>query len=209
MDQERVESLEVAQPEPRVQEQLIEAFSQRLMSVSGAVSVVDTEEEAAGIIARSAVQTTSGRYLMTRGVLDEFPHLPGYLVTEGVSMRLAEALAEEAAGTSELAASVAGDVGIVAAIAGVAETGSILGSDETPVARLTGMLADTVFVLLKASNIVPTLDDLAPIMQDLNAQGRYYLSLITGPSRTADIERVLTIGVQGPKMFYVIVVRGS
>jgi L-lactate dehydrogenase complex protein LldG len=207
MNQDLPETSDAGTAGPGVQEHLIEAFSARLISVSGKVSVVDSLEEAAAIIARSAVQTTTGRYLMTRAVLDDFPHLPRYLVAEGVSLRLAEVVAEEVAGTSELAAAIAGDIGIVAAIAGVAETGSVLGSDDTPAARLTGMLADTVFVLLKAGNIVPTLDDLSPVMQALNAQGRYYLSLVTGPSRTADIERVLTIGVQGPKELYVIVLR--
>jgi len=35
-----------------------------------------------------------------------------------------------------------------------------------------------------------------------------YLSLITGPSRTADIERVLTIGVHGPARLVILCVDG-
>jgi L-lactate dehydrogenase complex protein LldG len=36
---------------------------------------------------------------------------------------------------------------------------------------------------------------------------RRYISLVTGPSRTADIERTLTIGVQGPKAVQVLFVK--
>ena len=38
---------------------------------------------------------------------------------------------------------------------------------------------------------------------------RLYLTLTTGPSRTADIERVLTIGVQGPRAVHLVVVGGG
>jgi L-lactate dehydrogenase complex protein LldG len=34
------------------------------------------------------------------------------------------------------------------------------------------------------------------------------VSLVTGPSRTADIERVLTIGVQGPKALHIVLFTG-
>jgi L-lactate dehydrogenase complex protein LldG len=35
------------------------------------------------------------------------------------------------------------------------------------------------------------------------------LSITTGPSRTADIERVLTIGVHGPKELHLLVIEGE
>jgi L-lactate dehydrogenase complex protein LldG len=35
-----------------------------------------------------------------------------------------------------------------------------------------------------------------------------YLACVTGPSRTADIERVLTIGVHGPRRLLIVAVDG-
>jgi len=60
-------------------------------------------------------------------------------------------------------------------------------------------------VLLPATAIVPSLDEVAPLLAELDQAGHRYISLVTGPSRTADIERVLTIGVQGPKALQIII----
>ena len=68
------------------------------------------------------------------------------------------------------------------------------------------MLADSAFAILSANKIVPGLDEIGAILAQLSAEGQRYLSLVTGPSRTADIERVLTIGVQGPKALHIILI---
>jgi L-lactate dehydrogenase complex protein LldG len=53
--------------------------------------------------------------------------------------------------------------------------------------------------LCPTAALVASLDDAAPVIRQLSlAQGGGFLTLVTGPSRTADIERVLTVGVQGP-----------
>jgi L-lactate dehydrogenase complex protein LldG len=51
-------------------------------------------------------------------------------------------------------------------------------------------------------NILPGLKEAFELIAGVFERG--YLSLITGPSRTADIERVLTIGVHGPSRFVLI-----
>lgn len=189
------------------QQSLVDNFSERARSVAAQVSLVGSVAEAAEIILSSEGPTTTSRYTISHAALSSFPALRDAFNDRGIELRVAEELEAGASSPSDVAASLAGDTGIILAYAGVAETGSFLSVDESLPARFTGMLSDTAYALLPASKIVPTLDEMGSILAQLTAEGKRYLSLVTGPSRTADIERVLTIGVQGPKMLHVIIIR--
>jgi L-lactate dehydrogenase complex protein LldG len=92
----------------------------------------------------------------------------------------------------------------------IAETGSVLLAENALAARIVSMLTLTHIVLVPERRIVPMLDNAGARLRELTRTGpdqRHYLSFVTGPSRTSDIERVLTIGVQGPKTLCVIVVK--
>ena len=94
--------------------------------------------------------------------------------------------------------------------AGIAATGSILVQLTDPGERAATALATKHAVLLRSSSIVPTLRDLsAPLKEKLSGAGTTYFSITTGPSRTADIERVLTIGVHGPKELHILLLEGE
>lgn len=110
---------------------------------------------------------------------------------------------------SDVAVRLSGGTAVVFAHAGVAETGSIMLADDAMAPRLASMLADVCVAVLPATSIVRDLDQAGLLIGELDRAGHRYVSLVTGPSRTADIERVLTIGVQGPKMLHVIVLTGE
>jgi len=99
--------------------------------------------------------------------------------------------------------------GLSGAELAIAETGSVLLAENALEARVVGMLTLAHFVLVREETLFPMLEDAGKLLQQLTHAGpdqRHYISLVTGPSRTADIERTLTIGVQGPKALCVIVV---
>jgi len=106
----------------------------------------------------------------------------------------------------------AGVVDVPVAIVGghmaVSETGSVLVSEHDLTDRVVTMLCHRLVQVVEASDIVDRLEDVAAW---LSAQGGQagFASLMTGPSRTADIERSLTIGVQGPDEVDVVVLVGS
>jgi len=78
----------------------------------------------------------------------------------------------------------------------VAETGSILLSHDNDVERIAPLLPEIHIVLAKLTQIVPTLEE-ALFIRDKSGFG--VASLITGPSRTSDIEKTLILGMHGPR----------
>jgi L-lactate utilization protein LutC len=101
------------------------------------------------------------------------------------------------------------NVGVVRAALGIAETGTCVVETDDEATRLSTMLPETSIIILKTSNIVPALSDIAPYLRERQKDGKIsYTSLITGPSRTADIERVGAIGVHGPLDVHIILQEG-
>ena len=94
--------------------------------------------------------------------------------------------------------------------AGIAATGSLLIDLKSTAERAATALAPIHAVFLDPDAIVPDLYALAERLQQLlTTGGQAYFSLTTGPSRTADIERVLTIGVHGAKELHILLLEGA
>jgi L-lactate dehydrogenase complex protein LldG len=180
---------------------LLQPFQQYASTVGTRISVVANQAEAARVI----LDSTDGRLKAVEALGAVYPELLIALRDAGRDVTIAEDVASRQSDRSLLAGELAGGTGIVLAYAGVAETGSLILADDALAPRLLSMLADVCISLLPAEAIVPGLDEAGAMLAELNAQGHRYVSLVTGPSRTADIERVLTIGVQGPKSLHIVV----
>jgi L-lactate utilization protein LutC len=87
----------------------------------------------------------------------------------------------------------------------VAETGSV-GVALPRAERGAALLAERLWLLVPATDLVATLDEALARVEALVRDGRPYVTLMTGPSRTADIERALTVGVHGPRELHVVLV---
>lgn len=85
----------------------------------------------------------------------------------------------------------------------VARTGSIFLSNSTSSGRTTSVYAPVHICIAKTSQLVYSLEDaLLNLTNKYGNQLPSVLSLATGPSRTADIEKTLVVGVHGPKEVY-------
>lgn len=104
-----------------------------------------------------------------------------------------------------LAAAVDAPVGVAVGELGVAETGSVAFDESQLADRAVSMLSQTLVQFVPADRVVASLDDVAEWLAG-EAAGPGYRTLVSGPSRTADIERSLTVGVQGPSEVHVVVV---
>jgi L-lactate dehydrogenase complex protein LldG len=94
-------------------------------------------------------------------------------------------------------------VGVTKAVCGLADTGSILIADGEGDPLQASLLPQIHIAVLCASDILPSLVDAMslPIVSQSRAS-----VIITGPSRTADIEMSLTIGMHGPGEVHVFLV---
>jgi len=93
------------------------------------------------------------------------------------------------------------DVGVVRAVFGVAETGSVWLSEREFMVNALGFLPQHMVVLLDPKAIVANLHDAYHHRGFADAR---YAVLMTGPSATADIEGVLIRGAQGVRTFTVV-----
>ena len=97
------------------------------------------------------------------------------------------------------------DAGLTGAAGGLADTGTVVLRSGPGRARLTWLLPPLHVVVLPVPFIYPTLQAFVTARGD--AVGRCsHVALVTGPSRTADIEQTLTIGVHGPKHVHLVLV---
>jgi L-lactate dehydrogenase complex protein LldG len=91
------------------------------------------------------------------------------------------------------------DVGLTLADFGIAETGTLVIDSASEDLRLATMLSDIHVAVLPLSRLRATAADAAAeLSRAMKHPPASYLAFITGASRTADIERILALGVHGP-----------
>ena len=95
------------------------------------------------------------------------------------------------------------DVGISTAQAAIAETGTLVLDSTRERHRFVSLVPPAHIAIIKASQIYRTLGEVLTVIH--SAEISPAITFITGPSRTADIELTLAIGVHGPQELYVIV----
>jgi L-lactate dehydrogenase complex protein LldG len=98
------------------------------------------------------------------------------------------------------------EVGVTEAQAGIAETGTLVLDSSVERNRLVSLVPPVHIAILDASRIYATLGETLAMLQG-GDEVSPAITFVTGPSRTADIELTLAIGVHGPQELYVIVVQ--
>lgn len=101
------------------------------------------------------------------------------------------------------------EVGITSCEALVARNGSVLLSNANPSGRRLSIYPNVHIVIAYTSQLVLDLKDAFKILKlKYPESSPTMVSNITGPSRTADIEKTLVLGAHGPKELYVFLLEG-
>lgn len=98
------------------------------------------------------------------------------------------------------------DMGLTTADYGIADTGTLVIDSSDEETRLATMLCEVHVAILRVSDIRETALSMTDELEALTRPKGSYTAFVTGASRTADIERVLAIGVHGPLELHIILV---
>lgn len=96
------------------------------------------------------------------------------------------------------------DIGFTLVDFGIAETGTLVINSNSEELRLATMIAEFHVAVLSRSKIRETSRDLEAELAALTSVQPSYTAFVTGASRTADIERVLALGVHGPLELHIL-----
>lgn len=97
------------------------------------------------------------------------------------------------------------DAGVTFPTAGIAETGSLMQESSAQCGRGVSLLPPTYIAVVRASDIVPDVQDALDILQKRDKGMPSNVAFLTGPSTTSDIELVRVTGVHGPVHTAVII----
>jgi L-lactate dehydrogenase complex protein LldG len=92
------------------------------------------------------------------------------------------------------------------AFAGIAETGTLMLPSAPQLPTTLNLLADTEIVLLRASRLVGAYEEAWDLLRSELGDMPRNVMLVTGPSRSADIEQTLELGAHGPRRLHVVLV---
>lgn len=176
---------------------LVDHFRVELEAVHGEVLTVPPARAVAEVIERHSLESFVSWDLEAIDGLDALP--------ESIE-RLDTTVARDIAARRELNASlhVAG-LGITGAEAGFAESGSIVLRSGVGRPRMASVVPLVHVAVLRRERIVPSVSHWMAA-QSAGIGDTANVLFITGPSKTGDIEMILTLGVHGPRYLYVVLI---
>ena len=98
------------------------------------------------------------------------------------------------------------DMGLTLANFGIADTGTLVINSDREETRLATMLCEVHVAILNIPDIRDTALSMTGKLAEMTGRQGSYTAFVTGASRTADIERVLAIGVHGPLSLHILLV---
>jgi L-lactate dehydrogenase complex protein LldG len=195
-------------------EALLARFTARAQAAGAVVhAAADAEAAGAAVLALARERAVERVVTWSAGALGALAPALDPVRASGVTVTACPAGPVDAAARAAFQdAAAAADVGITGADLGLAASGSVLLLSGPGRGRGVSLLPAVHVALLRRSRVVPGLAEAGLAIEAWAARadaGRGANAvLVTGPSRTADIELTLTRGVHGPREVHVVLVEG-
>lgn len=193
---------------PPLAEPLTVVFGRALAAVYGHLHPVPDDPTAVAFLVEALTGRGVRRVLTWEPACLNLPGLETALAAAGIEMVVGRLGSPDR--QADLARLDPLEVGLTAAAAGLARTGSLVLWADRDRGRLASLLPPVHYAVLRVEQLYP---DLAAWLATPTAQeglARYSSTvIITGPSRTADIAQTLTLGAHGPRALHVVLIGPS
>jgi len=177
-----------------------EIFKEKAEAVQGVVKKINSLDQAVSYVEEIFENNDFKNKTLAAPLFDEkvLSDFSDSLKNKGISL-LKKDLRNHRDGT---------DVGLTFADFGIADTGTLVIDSAKEDLRLATMLSKIHVAVLPESKIKCKTEDIENELNAFLSKESAFVAFITGASRTADIERVLALGVHGPVELHILVYEG-
>lgn len=187
-------------PAPALSGDLTRQFRQMAERMASTVDEVSSMGEAADAVAR---------YLVSQGLAPKVVMWPQLAELDwaavGVETEARRPKRDESLG--------ADPVGVTGCYCALAETGTLVLTSSRDTPSSTHLLPETHIAIVPASRIVATMEDAFAMMRAERGGVSHMMpraiNMVSGPSRTGDIEQTIVLGAHGPYRVHIVVVTGA
>ena len=182
---------------------IVQQFKQKHESLAGIVHLVDGFDEAAARVGSILEEKKADKVAMTELPEELIQSLEQRCATTGINLLKPPFNGADLPGALDSI-----QVGITRAAFAIAETGSLVEFATDDSFRLVSALPLVHIGVFQASDVIETLNEAAAPIRNFYEENplNATVSFISGPSRTADIEMRLILGVHGPAETHAIIV---
>lgn len=179
-------------PQPQWEASTRERFIEKLEKVVGTWAEVASKES----IAQAVAGYLAGKNLPQRVCVAPHPLLDGVVWPDGFQAERRRAVGEDRAS-------------LAVAFCAIAETGSLvlLAGPDSP--TTLNFLPDDFLCVLPENRIVPRMEDAWALLREERGAMPRATNIVTGPSRTADVEQTIQLGAHGPRRLHVLLLQGG
>ncbi|GAA0848812.1 LutC/YkgG family protein [Cupriavidus pauculus] len=183
-------------PRPAVGQNLADAFSEQAQKMASTVDRVATLADVPGAVLRYLDGLNLARRAVAWTALGALPW-----AAQGIEVECRPPLREPQADREH------GDlVGITGCFVAIAETGSLMLLSGPDTFASAALLPETHIAVVPVSRIVANMEEAFVRMRAEHGQLPRATNVISGPSRTGDIEQTIVLGAHGPYRVHVVLV---
>ena len=193
--------------------ELTDRMAKAASTIGWKVHRVANPEDAADVVAIICEQKGATSVLRsTHDVLGEI-NVDAAVTNTGANLRVTEHSGNnnETKVTESKTVAFSADIGITGVDYAIAETGTIVLHPRSGLSRLVSLAPPTHIAVLRPSEILDSLDELFAMERNDHMSGNLAgsMNLISGPSKTADIEGTTVTGIHGPLEVHLIILEND